>query len=66
MKPVSILITIGCILTLCGCADPLEQRSGEEVGSQLEQGLSGGGRLGPEQREANDPAGEHSVPQTHE
>jgi hypothetical protein len=30
-----------------GCADPLEQRSTEEVGEQLERGISGQGKLIP-------------------
>jgi hypothetical protein len=65
MKPLPILIAIGCALSLGGCADPLEQRSGEEVGSQLQRGVTGQGQIGPEQREPGDPAGEHGVPQTH-
>ena len=48
-----------------GCADPLEQRSTEEVGGQLQRGVTGQGQLGPEQREPGDPAAEHGVPQTH-
>ena len=65
MKPYSILFAIGCLLAFGGCADPLEKRSGEEVGSQLQRGVTGGGQIGPEQREPGDPAGEHGVPQTH-
>ena len=48
-----------------GCADPIEQRSGTEVQSQLQRGVTGQGQIGPEQREPGDPAGEHGVPQTH-
>jgi hypothetical protein len=48
-----------------GCADPLEQRTGQEVQSQFQRGITGQGKLGPEQRDAGDPAAEHSVPQTH-
>jgi hypothetical protein len=60
-----MLIAAGCILLCAGCADPLEKRSGDEVGSQLQRGVTGGGQIGPEQREPGDPAGEHGVPQTH-
>jgi hypothetical protein len=31
----------------------------------LQRGLTGQGKIVPEEREANDPAGAHSVPQTH-
>jgi hypothetical protein len=48
-----------------GCADPLEQRSTQEVQQQLERGLTGQGTLGPLEQYPNDPAAEHSVPQTH-
>ena len=65
MRPVSILIAMGCMVAFGGCADPLEQRTGEEVSSQLQRGVTGGGQIGPEQREPGDPAGEHGVPQTH-
>ena len=63
MKALSLL----CALTLMvgACADPLEQRSTEEVGSQLQRGVTGQGRIGPEERAPDDPAGEHGVPQTH-
>jgi hypothetical protein len=65
MRPLSILITIGCMLIAGGCADPLEQRSGTEVQSQLQRGVTGQGQIGLEQREPGDPAAEHAVPQTH-
>jgi hypothetical protein len=48
-----------------GCADPLEQRSNEELQGQLERGVTGQGTLGPLERSPSDPAGEHSVPETH-
>ncbi|HWY51021.1 MAG TPA: hypothetical protein VNW72_06015 [Chthoniobacterales bacterium] len=64
MRPRSILLLIACS-AFAGCADPLEQRSGGEVQSQLERGISGQGQIVPEQREPGDPAGEHAVPQTH-
>jgi hypothetical protein len=50
---------------LSGCADPLEQRSGQEVQEQFGRGISGQGTLGPMERAPDDPAAEHSVPQTH-
>jgi len=64
MKPWPVLMAIAC-LAVAGCADPLEKHTGDEVSSQLERGVTGGGQLGPEEREAGDPAGQHSVPQTH-
>ena len=65
MRPLSILLAVGCAILAVGCADPLEQRSGSEVQSQLQRGVTGQGQLVPEQRESGDPAGEHGVPQTH-
>ena len=59
-----ILFVIAC-LVLSGCADPLEQRSTQEVQGQFERGVTGQGTLGPLERSASDPAAEHSVPQTH-
>ncbi len=59
-----ILFVIAC-LAVAGCADPLEQRSTEEVQGQLERGVTGQGTLGPLERSPDDPAAEHSVPQTH-
>jgi hypothetical protein len=64
MKRMSILFVIAC-LALSGCADPLEQRTTEEVQGQLERGVTGQGTLGPLERSPGDPAAEHSVPQTH-
>jgi hypothetical protein len=65
MRPLSILVAIGFVLVVSGCADPLEQRTGSEVQSQLQKGLIGQGQLVPQEREPGDPAGEHGVPQTH-
>ncbi len=59
-----ILCVIAC-LAVAGCVDPLEQRSTEEVQGQLERGVTGQGTLGPLERSPDDPAAEHSVPQTH-
>jgi hypothetical protein len=64
MKPLSILLTIAS-LAAGGCTDPLEQRSTEELQGQLERGVTGQGSLGPIERSETDPAGQHSVPQTH-
>ena len=64
MKPISILLVIAC-LGAGGCADPLEQRSTEELQGQLQRGVTGQGSLGPIERPENDPAGQHSIPQTH-
>jgi len=65
MRPLSILLAIAGAALTGGCADPLEQRSGQEVQSQLQRGITGQGQIVPEQREPGDPAGEHAVPQTH-
>jgi hypothetical protein len=65
MKPLTILLALSFGIFAGGCADPLEQRTGEEVGEQLQRGVTGQGTLGPEQRPAGDPAAEHDVPQTH-
>ena len=64
MKPLLLLLTIA-LLALSGCADPLEQRSGQEVEEQFGRGITGQGTLGPMERAPDDPAAEHSVPQTH-
>jgi hypothetical protein len=64
MNPVSIALAIAC-LALSGCADPLEQRTGQEVEEQFGRGITGQGTLGPMERSPDDPAAEHSVPQTH-
>ena len=64
MKPLLLLLTI-VLLALGGCADPLEQRSGQEVEEQFGRGITGQGTLGPMERAPDDPAAEHSVPQTH-
>jgi hypothetical protein len=64
MRPVSIALAIA-LLALSGCADPLEQRSGQEVQEQFGRCITGQGTLGPMERAPDDPAAEHSVPQTH-
>jgi len=45
-----------------GCADPLEQRTTQEVGGQLERGVTGHGTVGPIDRPPGDPAGEQDHP----
>jgi len=64
MRPLSILLAIA-LLALGGCVDPIEQRSGQEVQEQFGRGVTGQGTLGPMERAPDDPAAEHSVPQTH-
>ncbi|HEY3659835.1 MAG TPA: hypothetical protein VGK91_01255 [Candidatus Udaeobacter sp.] len=64
MRPLSILLAIA-LLALSGCVDPIEQRSGQEVQQQFGRGITGQGTLGPMDRAPDDPAAEHSVPQTH-
>jgi len=53
------------LLAMSGCADPLEQRTTGEVQQQFEGGVTGQGTIGPLERAPDDPAAEHSVPQTH-
>jgi hypothetical protein len=65
MRRLSILITLAFAFFAIGCTDPLEQRSGQEMQSQFQRGVTGQGQLGPEERDAGDLAGEHGVPQTH-
>jgi hypothetical protein len=64
MKRTSILLIIAWLVA-GGCADPMEQRSAQEVQGQFERGVTGQGTLGPIERPPNDPANQHSVPQTH-
>ena len=67
MKPWPFLLTITFAALAFGCADPLEQTTGQEVGSRLERGVTGQGQLTERdsQREPGDPAAEHGVPTTH-
>jgi len=64
MKRMSVLLVMA-LLIAGGCADPLEQRNTQEVQGQLERGVTGQGTLGPLERPSEDPAGQHSIPQTH-
>ena len=63
MKRLSILLLIGGGLLAGGCADPLEQRTTEEVGSQFKRGISGQGQLVPSES-INNPTGIPSAAQT--
>ena len=63
MKAIPLLCAAAFLIS--ACADPLERRSGEEVGSQLERGVTGQGTIGPQNRMPGDTAAEHGVPQTH-
>ena len=65
MRRMAILFLIAWMLIVGGCADPLEQRSTEEVGGQFQRGVTGQGTIGPIERSSTDPAAEHGVPQTH-
>ena len=65
MRPLSLLIAVAFGSLAIGCADPLEQRTGQELQSQFQRGITGQGQLGPEQHDTGDPAAEHSVPLTH-
>jgi hypothetical protein len=64
MKRMSILLVVAWLIA-GGCADPLEQRSAQEVQGQFERGVTGQGTIGPIERSPNDPASQHSVPETH-
>jgi len=64
MKHLSILLILAW-LSAGGCSDPMEQHSAQEVQGQFERGVTGQGTLGPIERPPEDPAGQHSVPQTH-
>jgi hypothetical protein len=65
MKRVSLLLALAVALIGSGCADPLERQTTQEVGSQLQRGVTGQGTVGPEEHASDDPAAEHGVPQTH-
>ena len=62
MKRLSILVALAALVA-GGCADPLERRSAEEVGSQLQRGISGQGHLVPSES-VNNPTGGASASQT--
>ena len=63
MKPLSLVSLLAVVLLAAGCADPLEERTTDEVGAQLERGVTGKGKLVPIDRPPDDPAAQHSVPQ---
>jgi hypothetical protein len=56
MKPLSTLCAIALALVASGCADPLEQRTTEEVKGQFQRGISGEGRFTPNEA-TNNPTG---------
>jgi hypothetical protein len=56
MKALSTVLLLALLFFAAGCADPLEERSGQEVGNQLQRGVTGGGKLGEIQRPPGDPA----------
>jgi hypothetical protein len=65
MKLLSIVSLLAVAALVGGCADPMEERTTDEVGAQLQRGVTGQGRIGPIQRSADDPAAEHGGPQGH-
>jgi hypothetical protein len=56
MKPLSILCAFLIALISGGCADPLEQRTPEEVKNQLQRGITGQGHA-PDNEATNNPTG---------
>ena len=65
MKLLSIVSSVAVVLVAAGCADPMEERTTDEVSQQLQRGITGQGKLGPIQRPTNDPAAQHAVPEDH-
>jgi len=61
MKPLPVLCALA--LMLGACADPLEQRTTQEVGAQLQRGVSGQGKLVPSES-VNNPTGAPSASET--
>jgi hypothetical protein len=55
-------VSLLALVILASCADPMEERSTNEVGNQLQRGITGQGTIGPIQRSEDDPANQHSVP----
>jgi hypothetical protein len=56
MKAWSIVALLALLFLGAGCADPLEERTTDEVGNQLQRGITGQGKLGEIQRPPGDPA----------
>ena len=56
MKPLTIVSFLAVLFLAAGCADPLEERTTNEVSTQLQRGVTGQGRLGDIERPPNDPA----------
>jgi hypothetical protein len=65
MKPLPIFLAMAAALLHVSCADPMEHRGTEEVGAQLQRGVTGQGEIGPINRTEGDEAAKHSVPETH-
>jgi hypothetical protein len=63
MKLLSIVSSAAVLLLAAGCADPLEERTTDEVGAQLQRGITGQGKIGSVQRAPGDPAAQHALPQ---
>lgn len=64
MKPWPFLLLVVFATFIAGCADPLEQTTGQEVGSRLEKGVTGQGQLTEREslRDPGDPAAAHGIP----
>ena len=56
MKALSTVLLLSLFFLVAGCADPLEERTTDEVGAQIQRGVTGKGRLGEIQRPPGDPA----------
>jgi hypothetical protein len=54
LKAFSIAFSVGAVILLAGCADPLEQPTVQEVPAKLQRGITGNGTLGPMDR-SDDP-----------
>jgi hypothetical protein len=63
MKPCAWLAALALLSVAGGCADPLERRSTEEVSSQMQHGITGQGRLIPNES-VNNPTGAPSGAET--
>jgi hypothetical protein len=61
MKLLSIVSLLAVMLLMASCADPLEERTTDEVGAQLERGVTGKGKLVPIDRPPGDPAAQRGT-----
>jgi hypothetical protein len=64
VKPLVAVFALASAVLLGGCADEREQMTGQELGQKFQRGISGEGRIGPEDR-SDDPYVRQQVPQTH-